>query len=37
VVIEAQDLSHGDAFEPADVSAWFDQGTPEARITALGQ
>ncbi len=33
---EARRLSHSEAFEPADVATWFDDGTPEARITALG-
>lgn len=33
---EARRLSKSDAFESADVATWFDEGTPEARITALG-
>ena len=33
---EARSLSQSDALEPADVVTWFDEGTPEARITALG-
>ena len=35
VVRRTRQLAAGDAFEPADVSAWFDDGSPEARITAL--
>ena len=35
VVRRTRELAKGDAFEPADVSAWFDDGSPEARITAL--
>jgi len=33
---EARRLAQSDAFEVADVVTWFDEGTPEARITALG-
>jgi hypothetical protein len=33
---ETRQLFRSDAFEPIDVSTWFDEGTPEARITALG-
>ncbi|MBA3262960.1 MAG: hypothetical protein H0T69_10945 [Thermoleophilaceae bacterium] len=36
VVTEAASLSRSDALEPVDVATWFDEGTPEARITALG-
>jgi hypothetical protein len=33
---QARRLSRTDAFEPIDVATWFDEGAPEARITALG-
>lgn len=36
VMTEARRLSQSDTFEPADVASWFDEGMPEARITALG-
>jgi hypothetical protein len=36
VMLEARKLAAGSALEPEDVLRWFDQGTPEARITALG-
>lgn len=36
VIDETRELSLSDAFEAIDVSKWFDEGTPEARITALG-
>jgi hypothetical protein len=35
VVRRTRELAKRGAFEPADVSAWFDDGSPEARITAL--
>jgi hypothetical protein len=35
VVRRTRELAKRGAFEPADVSAWFDDGTQEARITAL--
>jgi hypothetical protein len=35
VVRRTRELAKGGAFEPDDVSAWFDDGSPEARITAL--
>lgn len=36
LMIEAEELARRGAFEPVDVSRWFAEGTPEARITALG-
>jgi hypothetical protein len=36
VMTEARRLGRGEALEAADVVAWFEDGTPEARITALG-
>jgi hypothetical protein len=36
LMTEARQLSRSGAFEPIDVSTWFGEGTPEARITALG-
>jgi hypothetical protein len=36
VMTEARRLSRSEEFEPVDVATWFDQGTAEARITALG-
>jgi hypothetical protein len=36
LMTETRELSRSGAFEPMDVSAWFGQGAPEARITALG-
>lgn len=33
---ETRRLSAGAALEPDDVLRWYDRGTPEARITALG-
>ncbi|MHB8242033.1 MAG: hypothetical protein ACYDHN_08585 [Solirubrobacteraceae bacterium] len=36
LMTEARELAQGGDFEPADVSRWFAEGTPEARITALG-
>jgi hypothetical protein len=36
VMTEARELSQSDALDPTDVATWFDEGTPEARITALG-
>jgi hypothetical protein len=36
VVHEARRLSQTGAFDAADVQLWFERGTPEARITALG-
>jgi hypothetical protein len=36
VMTEARQLAQSDALEPVDVASWFDEGTPEARITALG-
>jgi hypothetical protein len=33
---EARRLAQSDALEAADVVTWFEEGTPEARITALG-
>ena len=35
VVRRTRELAKRDAFEASDVSAWFDDGSPEARITAL--
>lgn len=35
VVQRTRELAKRGAFEPADVSAWFDDGSPEARIIAL--
>ncbi|HWM09304.1 MAG TPA: hypothetical protein VNO82_08160 [Solirubrobacteraceae bacterium] len=35
LVLETQSLAESGAFEAADVIRWFEQGTPEARITAL--
>jgi hypothetical protein len=35
VVRRTRELGKSDALEPADVAAWFDDGSPEARITAL--
>jgi hypothetical protein len=36
VMAEARHLAESDALEAADVVTWFEEGTPEARITALG-
>jgi hypothetical protein len=36
VITETRGLSRSGAFEPIDVSTWFGEGAPEARITALG-
>jgi hypothetical protein len=36
VMAEARSLSQSGALEPADVVTWFNEGTAEARITALG-
>ncbi len=36
VVRKANELAQVAELEPADVSEWFSQGTPEARVTALG-
>ena len=36
VVAEARKLARTDGLEAADVLNWFEEGTPEARITALG-
>jgi hypothetical protein len=36
VMTEARRLSRSDALKAADVLGWFEEGTPEARITALG-
>lgn len=36
IVREARTLAQSDVLEPADVVTWFEEGTPEARITALG-
>lgn len=36
VMTEARRLAQSDALEAADVVTWFEEGTPEARITALG-
>jgi hypothetical protein len=36
VMTEARRLAKSDALEAADVVTWFEEGTPEARITALG-
>ena len=36
VMTEARRLAQNAELEPADVATWFEEGTPEARITALG-
>ena len=36
VMTEARKLAQTDELERADVLTWFDEGKPEARITALG-
>jgi hypothetical protein len=36
VIDRARRLAGVAPLEPSDVSAWFTQGTPEARVTALG-
>jgi hypothetical protein len=36
VMTEARGLARSDALEAADVLTWFEEGRPEARITALG-
>ena len=36
VMTEARRLAQNDVLETADVMTWFEEGTPEARITALG-
>lgn len=36
VMTEARRLAQADGLEAADVLGWFEAGTPEARITALG-
>ena len=36
IVSETRKLAQNDSFEPRDVATWFGEGTPEARITALG-
>jgi len=33
---QARRLARNDALEVADVLTWFEEGTPEAGITALG-
>ena len=35
VVAETEQLARDHPFEPVDVWAWFDEGAPETRITAL--
>jgi hypothetical protein len=36
VMTEARRLAKSDVLEAVDVLTWFEEGTPEARITALG-
>jgi hypothetical protein len=36
VMTEARRLAQNDGLEAADVLTWFEEGKPEARITALG-
>lgn len=36
VMTEARRLAQSDVLKAADVVTWFEEGTPEARITALG-